>query len=200
MNFKFYRLVRRLHIVCYRETEHPAALLLPALLTTFKKRAYTCYSTTRSKDVWDSRLELLEYEKALELEMFLAEIMDPEPNEKKATTKTPAPRASHQFVTPARKLATPLKTPSTVHQLETPGSAIVKEEDLRELEYLQDGAAEINEDLVIEEKKEEKMKANLEEWLFPKWQALLATRSAQEPREKAAALERFDPGGKLYFY
>lgn len=127
--------------------------------------------------------------------MLLADIMDPEPNGKKPATKTPAPRASHQFATPARKLATPLKTPSTVHQPETPGSVIVKEEDLKELEHhLQDGVAEIDEYLVIEEKKEQKMKANLEEWLFPKWQALLATRSAQEPQEKAAALERFDPG------
>lgn len=131
--------------------------------------------------------------------MLLAEIMDPESNGKKAVTKTPALRASHQFVTPARKLATPLKTPSTVHQPETPGSAIVKEKDLLESEHLQGGAVEIDEDLVIEEKKEEKMKANLEEWLFPKWQGLLATRSAQEPREKTAALERFDPGGELYF-
>ena len=127
--------------------------------------------------------------------MLLADIMDPEPNGKKATTKTPAPRASHQFVTPARKLATPLKTPSTVHQSEAPGSDIVKEEDRRELEQnLQYDAAEIDDYLAIEEKKEEKMKANLEEWLFPKWQALLAMRSAQETREKAAALERFDTG------
>ncbi|KIM48589.1 hypothetical protein M413DRAFT_20952 [Hebeloma cylindrosporum] len=195
VNFGFYRLVRRLHIICYRETEHPTALLLPGLLTTFKKRVYTCYNTSRSKDVWESRLDLLEYEKALELEMLLGDLMDPDPPAQKATTKTPAPRASHLFVTPARKFATPLKTPSTVHQPETPGSAIVKEEDLRELvRNLRDDTAEIDEFLVIEEKKEEKMKANLEEWLFPKWQDLLATRSAQEPRAKAAALERFDTG------
>jgi len=108
--------------------------------------------------------------------MLLADITNPELNGKKATMRTPAPRASHQFVTPARRPATPLKTPSTVHQSETLWSDIVKEEDLRELEHhLQHDAVEIDDYLAIKEK----MKANLE-WRFPKWQTLPAIRSAQE--------------------
>jgi Fanconi-associated nuclease 1 len=175
--------------------------LLPALLTTFKKRAYTCYNPSRSKEVWGSRLELLEYEQALELEMLLGDIMNPEPNGKKAAIKTPAPLASHQFVTPGRKFAIPLKTPSTMRQSQTPGAATVKEEDPYEHELrVSDDAAEIDESLVVEEKKEERIKANLEEWLFPKWQDLLATRSTQEPRGKAVALERFDTGEEPLFY
>lgn len=60
----------------YREREYPASLMLPALLTVFKKRNYPPYEHTRDGNIWTSRDDIPEYEKALEAENVLEQIMD----------------------------------------------------------------------------------------------------------------------------
>ncbi|KDR73715.1 hypothetical protein GALMADRAFT_251523 [Galerina marginata CBS 339.88] len=196
VNFDFFRLVRRLHIICYRETEHPTALLLPALLTVFKKRDYTRYEYVRSDSIWSSREELLDYEAALELEKLLDELIEGSDDKQERTgTKTPA----RQFVTPmtsgtSRLYTTPLRTPasaSNIRSSQTPG--VKKEEEL----FVQDLGEEdeFEGSVIVEIKKEEQIKKHLEEWILPRWQELVARQHARgEITIRPPGLERFDSG------
>ncbi|KAF9478486.1 hypothetical protein BDN70DRAFT_895676 [Pholiota conissans] len=188
VNFDLFRLVRRLHIIYYREIEHPTALLLPSLLTTFKKRHYAEYNTLRSTDIWTSREELLQYEKALEIEQLLLEILDPPP-EKVVTraTKTPA-RVRDKFATPI----TPRKEGATSTSLKTPLKTPIKNED-----SLPWGDEPLEDELAPEVRKEIKVKEHLEQWLLPQWQQHLAVRIAQdlgELADRSPGLARFETG------
>jgi Fanconi-associated nuclease 1 len=191
--------VRRLHIIYYRETEHPTALLLPSLLTTFKKRHFTSYTTTRSTDIWPNREELLQYELALEVEQLLLEILYPPPEKNgRRATKTPA-RTRDQFttpVTPRKKGAapTPLKTPASTSKSNVSLATPKNPTD----DYLPIWADEnLEEDPEPEVKKETKIKEYLEKWLFPKWKQHLAVRTAEDLNEladRSPGLARFETG------
>jgi len=92
VNFDFLRLVRRIHLIYYRETTHPVSILLPGLLSRFKKRNFTAYEYKRSDTIWLTRRDFLEYEIALELEQVLEELLDPTNDQVvRLPTATPAP-------------------------------------------------------------------------------------------------------------
>ncbi|KAF8163679.1 VRR-NUC domain-containing protein [Crassisporium funariophilum] len=209
VNFDFYRLVRRLHIICYRETEHPTALLLPALLTTFKKRNYTTYDHIRDKYIWISRQDLLEYEKALELEKVLDQIME-ESDDKNSRRATQTPgRARDTSITSAmtpglgRSCTTP-KTPgpSREHRiaLRTPSIDVIKTEILMEvdettpkLEFLDDkGEVEDDEKPIVS--KERVLLNHLQDWILPRWKEHIKCREAQAFTFRSPGLERFETG------
>jgi Fanconi-associated nuclease 1 len=57
-------------------TQLPDKILTPSLLARVKKRYYPSYEFTRTTDIWKSREDLLQYEKALELEAMLREYLD----------------------------------------------------------------------------------------------------------------------------
>ncbi|KJA24271.1 hypothetical protein HYPSUDRAFT_200765 [Hypholoma sublateritium FD-334 SS-4] len=206
VNFDFFRLVRRLHIIYYREIDYPTTLLLPSLLTKFKKWNYTPYNTTRSTEIWESRYEYLEYEKALEAEHCVLEIIDPPP-EKPGRKATKAPsRSRNQFTTPmtprlAGPSTTPLKTPvrtlrsvSLFSQLDSPTS--INAEGLCDGSVAGEEPAD-DDEFVPEVKKEERVKECLEKYIFPIWQEHLVARAAKELQDytdRPSGLQRFETG------
>jgi Fanconi-associated nuclease 1 len=102
MNPNFTALIHRLHIVGFRATEHPTRLLLPSLLTHFRKRSYPAYIPVRHGSIWPRREDLLEFEEALLLRHRLDEIMNP-PKSKEVPTplaKTPGPKQETDSATP----------------------------------------------------------------------------------------------------
>ncbi|CAA7270985.1 unnamed protein product [Cyclocybe aegerita] len=196
VNFDFHRLVRRLDIICYRQPEHPTSLMLPALLSVFKKRNFTMYKPTRCSDIWSTRQEFLEYEMALELEMHLEEIIDPPPDPyAKKSPKTPAPRKS-EFITPgpraSRSCTTPLKTPGTIVNNQALEQLTVKLED--EAVQLEAAPVEEVETPVVEATKEEKVIDHLEKWILPRWTIYVSKECEREARIRPPGLERFDAG------
>ncbi|KAF9532855.1 VRR-NUC domain-containing protein [Crepidotus variabilis] len=194
VNHDLYKLARRLHLICFRSTEHPTDLLQPALLSIFKKWNYPQYISKRTPDVWISREELLEYEQALELNALLDEILD-EQNElvPKRTTKMPSVGLGRtSFVTPARggdrSLTTPLKTPGSIgsRQSATPvlgwgDNASVFDEPLHEEESMKVTRHRI-------------MKQHFFEWIQPRWRDYVARDSELGVRPRDIGLERFDAG------
>ena len=195
VNFDFYRLVRRINIICYREKEYPASLMLPALLTVFKKRNYPPYEHKRDGNIWTSRDDILEYEKALEAEKALEQIMEtPADTGGRRATKT-AGCGRDEFVTPAprRAFTTTLTTPGSV--TDTCRSKMPKKEEESDHTYLVNvNEPEVEEQTVTATSKDQKMVDCLRNCIFPKWQELLSIREAQVGQSRSAALERFETG------
>jgi len=163
---------------------------LPALLSTFKKRNYTPYTPSRTDQVWASREDLLEYERALELDKLLDDIMEEEPESVSTrATETPAYRRD-SFATPVtpgfgRSHKTPLRTPGSVasRQLATPGSDL-------------DGSVEepIQAEAVIQLDKKDKIKQHFSDWMYHTWQNYVVEETQRGVRPRPIGLERFDPG------
>ena len=164
--------------------------MLPALLTIFKKRNYPPYEHTRDHSIWTSREDILEYEKALEAEKALEQIMEtPADTGGRRATKTPG-CGRDEFMTPVprRAFTVPLTTPGSVTESETPRPK--REEDTNhayhEPEADQDQAATAI-------SKNQKIVNCLKDCIFPKWRELLSIREAQ-CQSRSAALERFETG------
>jgi len=190
VNIEFHRLVRRLHIIYFRETEHPIDVLLPALLSTFKKRNFTPVTHKRTSKVWASRKELLQYERALELDKLLDEME--EERVLKRATKTPAPRIKREsFTTPvtpgsSRDFSTPLNFPSNNNlQSAQPKSDWNGEANI--FENIED---------VVETTREQRIKNHFDDWVYPEWQELVAVED-EGVRPRPIGLERFDAGKSL---
>ena len=195
VNFDFYRLVRRINIICYREKEYPASLMLPALLTVFKKRNYPPYEHTRDGNIWTSRDDILEYERALEAEKVLEQIMETpvDASGKRRATKTPG-YGRDEFATPAprRAFTNPLTTPGSI--TDTCRSMMPKEEETDHTYLVNLDEAETEEQTVTAISKNQKMVIYLKDCIFPKWRELLSIREAQAGQSRSAALERFETG------
>ncbi|KAF8630450.1 hypothetical protein AX17_005427 [Amanita inopinata Kibby_2008] len=190
VNGDFHRLVRRLHLIYFRCTEHPTSLLLPALLTSFKKRSYPQYTYVRDKSIWPTREDLLAYERALELEAELEEISI-KLVETSRELKAPAPAGSSVLVTPSKNQATPFKnvTPANVLYF-TPTT---------ELEDRAENTPNVVEHLDVEEeemsiRKAKKVKELLYEKIYPKWQRLIDAKCNGRYVTRKPGLERFEPG------
>ena len=163
--------------------------MLPALLTVFKKRNYPPYEHTRDGNIWTSREDILEYEKALEAEKALEQIMEtPADTGGRRAIQTPG-CGRDEFVTPAPRSAftVSLTTPGSVTEVsrsETPRS---KKEEETDLTYYDP------KDTVTALSKNQKILNCLKNCIFPKWQELLSIRRAQG-QSRSAALERFETG------
>ncbi|KAF9014179.1 VRR-NUC domain-containing protein [Cyathus striatus] len=197
VNYNFYRLIRRMHIICFRATEHPTALLLPALLTSFKKRKYASYNHSRDGGIWSTREDLLLYEQALALEAKIEEFMElVDESAKGGGSTTKASRLTNfqtpMTPTPGKRLATPLRTPNSVRSTryaDTPGS--MKEEPIESWQY------PIEEPEVSSTKTPKEQKAEITKYLYlnyirDRWQSSIAVK--KELKERSPALERFEPG------
>jgi len=202
VNYDFWLLVRRLHIICYRETELPTSLLLPALLTRFKKRYYTSYSHVRSNCIWHSREDYLQYEKALALSQLLEELGELTNEEiARSATKTCA-RQKDQFVAPAppghgHQVITPVRTPNSVSTRCVSITPSVKNED-----DALDGN-EIEEDIIKPQSvitKDHRIKKQLDDWIFPKWQEYVAIETDRDTQAKSPGLERFQTGKHQFIF
>lgn len=210
VNFDFYRLVRRLHIICFRSTEHPTSVLLPALLTGFKKRTYPEYKYCRDSAIWGSREELIKYEEALELEAWIDEVMETGGEgtggqAAMAAAKTPG-AGRRSLVSPATpgpgvgrgNMVALLKTPGSSSRLK--GLVGVKEEldvkdtdDLRkELEAVYEVKEEVKETIQIQRAR--MVKKLFEEVVYEHWKKIVSVKEEQAMRERTPGLERFEPG------
>ena len=189
VNGDFYRLVRRLHLVWFRCTEQPTSLLLPALLTSFRKRTYPQYRHKRDKSIWPTREDLLNYEEALELEAKLEEVAS-KTSEREREPKTPTP------ATPIGKILctprTPFITPKGIPLLSSGG----KEEP----EEWNDDAPVLPEVVDVEEEEEssvrkaKKVKAFMDEKIYPKWKEFIEAKGREGCSARKPGLERFEPG------
>ena len=183
VNSEFYRLVRRLHIIYFRETEYPTEFLLPALLSTFKKRNFTPVTHKRTSQVWGSRKDLLEYERALELDKFLDVVG--EEGLSKRETKTATVR---RFYTapPSGSICTPPKTP---------GSSTNRQSAQPRLEWDSDRfiLENIRLDEAIQTTREQVIKMHFDDWVYPGWQELVAIEH-DGVRPRPIGLERYDAG------
>ncbi len=165
-------------------------LLKPALLSKFKKRNYTPYKHNRTAETWVSREDLLEYERALELDDLLDAIMKEQAaTASKRAAKTPSPQG--------RSLATPV-TPSSTRDfaspLKTPGGISFRQSAPPVLDVFE--FAEQQECLKL--RKELVIKKHLEDWIYPTWQNYVTSETVQGVRPRPIGLERFDPGN-LHF-
>ncbi|PFH51675.1 hypothetical protein AMATHDRAFT_58424 [Amanita thiersii Skay4041] len=188
VNSDFYRLVRRLHLICFRCTEHPTSLLLPALLTSFKKRSYPQYQHARDKTIWPTRKELLAYECALELEAAL-ETIDSGSGKREPSTLT---LDRYSVVSIGSGTNSPTRTPKK--KVEAGPSRVGLEQE----EELPDVSAEVQLNAAEEEeasiRKARKVKELLYEQIYPKWKLLIADKTKEGSVKRKSGLERFEPG------
>ena len=170
--------------------------MLPALLTVFKKRNYPPYEHARCSNIWTSRDDILEYERALEAEKALEQIMEtPADTGGRRATKTPG-YGRDEFVTPAprRFLTTPLTTPGSVTDTCRSKISQTKEEETDHTYLVNVNEPEAEEQTVTAISKNQKMVNCLKDCIFPKWRELLSIREAQAGQSRSAALERFETG------
>ncbi|RDB22242.1 Fanconi-associated nuclease 1 [Hypsizygus marmoreus] len=197
VNTDLYWLTVRLNVIYDRCTEYPKSLLLPSLLTSFKKRTYPEYKYARDRWIWANRRELLDYVEALRLEAAIEEELEP-PKAPRLGTKTPVPgNNKNHFVTPdfptpgGRTMETSMSGSSAMRCTKSP---LCKEEE--------GGAGEPGE-LVMDVQEEEvpvkvqsarRVKQVFDEQVFPRWTEFVAVKHEQGMRERAPGLERFEPG------
>ncbi|KAF5386729.1 hypothetical protein D9615_001528 [Tricholomella constricta] len=195
VNIDLYWLVARLNVIYDRCTEYPKSLLVPSLLTSFKKRAYPDYKYTRSSTIWKTREEFLEYFEAMWLEAAIETELEPLP-QGRPSTKTPAPVAGNKFVTPVppslgRSRSTPMRIAMSgeagTRCTESP--AVLKEEPSAE------GSEKVEEvEVPIKLQTAQRVKEVFDEIVFPKWKELVAQKEQQNIRIRIPGLERFEPG------
>ena len=194
LNPDFYKLVERINVLDERATLFPKSLLLPALLTCFKKRTYPDYKHARTSNIWSCREELIQYVAALELEAILDQALESPIGSRKLATKIPG---STTFIPPAtpgpgRNITTPLRTPngSEVRYAETP----MKEAAPEMAESTQCDQESVLPEALVKLEKATKMKGIFETLIIPRWQALVAAKQEGNARVRPSALERFEPG------
>ncbi|KAG2037349.1 hypothetical protein BDR03DRAFT_920111 [Suillus americanus] len=194
----FHRLVRRANIIYFRLTQSSQSLLLPALLSRFKKRSYASIASTRTKDIWPTRDALLAYEQALEQEEIVDAAFAGNFAAVGAEREFKTPAADElRFKTPVTPNVAPgaLQTPLSTKTVQTPvsntfatpasnskGKAQVKIESSDSVRVR--GARLVKE--IFEE-------------VYPYWQALVKMKSegGLEGKERGYGLERFESGHVL---
>lgn len=203
VNVDVFRFVRRLHIIGYRETEHPTALLLPELLNRFKKRSYSKIDYTRSNDIWSSREEVIAYEKALHLESLLDEVIEgPKDKDKapqtRARSRTRVKEQPEKSMTPGpnKHPVTPLRTPGNISNLRTSTPSAVKAENEQEQNDCHLGEDCLDEP-AVEIRKETLVKMHIDGWLYNMCKESVSRYTAL-CREVSPGLERFASGTKIF--
>ncbi|TFK63345.1 hypothetical protein BDN72DRAFT_847701 [Pluteus cervinus] len=171
VNPDYHKLIRRLHIIYYRCTDFPTFLLLPSLLTQFKKRNYPAYTHKRDGTIWQTRAEYMEYEAALELE---AEIEKRDQELAKVGRNTPGPRQLMTPVTPG-----PRQRTSTPHSASKNGSVC---------------DTEVPEDTNAHILRAKAIKCSLDGGVYEKWLALVDIQREEGIRQRTPGLERFECG------
>ncbi|KAM6500213.1 VRR-NUC domain containing protein [Amanita muscaria] len=181
VNGDFHRLVRRLHLICFRCTEQPTALLLPALLTSFRKRAYPKYKYMRDKSIWPTRDDLLAYEEALALEVELEELGS------KAAPKV----LQSSFRPSTTPIGNILRTPWT--PFKTPKDSPLDSNTKQEAEDRTDDipAAEEEEASV---RKAKKIREFLCQRIYPRWKENMEAKANGGCSTRKPGFERFEPG------
>ena len=162
------------------------------MLTSFKKRTYPRYEYKRDKSIWPTREDLLAYEEALELELYLEEVMTKLP-EKDRTPRTPAPLGGS--VAPGTPIGQILRTPETPFKTPKDPSVLgsgVKEETEEDVSALHDVIDVEEGDASIQKAK--RVKELLYEKIYPRWKESIEAKSREESWNRKPGLERFEPG------
>lgn len=157
--------------------------MIPALLTRFKKLNYPKYNYERDRDIWASRHDFLEYEKALALEAHVDELLEAE-----AIAHAKAADLKARGETPSRASSTRAKTPrrkSTIPQ--TP----VKQDP--DAEYTPDDEDEVLDppEESVNVKKARKFVEFLDGWLLERWKHQV---TLKEHDDRPPSLQRFESG------
>ena len=135
---------------------------------------------------------MLAYEEALELELYLEEVMTKLP-EKDRVPRTPVPLGGS--VAPTTPIGQILRTPKT--PLKTPkdppvlGSGVKEEEvgdvsAILEVIDVEEGDASVQ--------KAKRVKDLLYEQIYPRWKESIEAKSREESWDRKPGLERFEPG------
>ncbi|KAJ7188703.1 VRR-NUC domain-containing protein [Mycena filopes] len=176
VNPHLYTLMRRLSIIWHRSTEYPEQLFHPALMAGFNKQVYATYDHVRHPDIWETREQYVEYEKGLQIEAIIDELLKPEPKNASAS-KTPAPVVPERLLTPATpgldflRCLTRARTPS----VQPDGAALDDDED------------------TCSQRNARYIKRILEAHALAKWEHLVEAESQRETPRKSA-LERLEAG------
>ena len=178
-----FALLRRLNLVYFRwygclipsiytgltrndpSTQYTPAILTPSILSSAHRRAFQPYTFTRSSNIWPSRIALLAYERALELEAQIDELSD--------NALTPSRARSR-----ARSVTSHLSSISQFTVKLEPG--IARENELGEDSTVKESLRAHNARLVVP----------IFEIAYAEWRALGEGNSCPRPR----GLERFDRG------
>ena len=198
LNPDFYKLIERINVLDERATVFPKSLLLPALLTCFKKRTYPDYKYTRTSNIWSCREELIQYVAALELEAILDQALVLPNESPKLGTKNPGSTAFVPPTTPVprRNITTPLRTPrssSAVQYAETPVSMKKQVSFEQRVESIEGGRESVLPETLVKMENAKKIKRVFDTVILPRWKALVAAKQ-EDARVRPLALERFEPG------
>ncbi|KIJ16849.1 hypothetical protein PAXINDRAFT_98635 [Paxillus involutus ATCC 200175] len=171
---EFFSIIRRANLVYFRLTQYTPSLLVAALLSQFKKRAYPAYEYERTKHIWPTRQALLDYEEVLILEGEVDALLGgnvPGMIGRAAGSKTPA--------------VGPLPTPVTPGSAKSKVRRVKFDDDDTEPEVKPDNARVRGARRVKE----------IFERLYPRWQDLARIKGEEDGRRYG--LERFDCGHVL---
>ncbi|KAF9246229.1 VRR-NUC domain-containing protein [Melanogaster broomeanus] len=171
---EFVNIIQRVNLVYFRLAQHTPDLLLPALLSGFKKRTYTAYKYERTKHIWPTRQALLDYEDAL----ILAGQVD-------ALLGGNVPALAGQAGGSKTPAAVPLPTPVTPGSAKGKGKATNLDDDEVEPKVKPDTARVRGARRVTE----------IFEHVYPRWQELVRIKGEEDGRR--SGLERFDCGHVL---
>ncbi|KAF8647479.1 hypothetical protein AX16_006684 [Volvariella volvacea WC 439] len=213
VNYDYYLLIHRLHIIFFRCTRYPDGLLTPSLLTSFKKRRYPDYEFKRVGTIWETRQDVLEYEAALQLDAYLDDkqmMTTGNGNGSSASTykgrgtKTPATRNNLMTsITPGSSskpdgvsaLTTPIKISRRVGARErgkegedSAWNGFNGEVDNPE------GEIEVVEVEPLSVQKAREVKELFETQIYPTWLNIVGTQREEGMRYRPPGLERFDRG------
>ncbi|KAG1792211.1 uncharacterized protein HD556DRAFT_1432715 [Suillus plorans] len=185
-------------------TQSSQALLLPSLLSRFKKRSYANIASTRTKDIWPTRDALLAYEQALEQE----EIVDAMFAGNFAAVgaerefKTPA-TDELRFKTPVTPSAAPgaPQTPISTKTVQTPVSNTfaTPASSSKGRPQSRSGVSGNTEKPDSVRVHRARLVKEIFEEVYPHWQALVKMKDegGLEGEERGYGLERFESGHVL---
>ena len=183
-------------------TEHPTAILTPALLRFCRKRIYPSYVYVRTKDIFTSREMLIAYEEALRMEAAVDALLEGEADEDLVSEEMDvwaAQRGREASIQPPLRAKSSSSTHSSrgkenIHAQSRSGS---QPRSLRASVSLGE-ADEVAERAASEAPKESKTVLNARrilkvfERVYPRWRELLKAANAREVRSNG--LQRFDEG------
>ncbi|KAG2138284.1 hypothetical protein DEU56DRAFT_871302 [Suillus clintonianus] len=181
-------------------TQSSQGLLLPALLSRFKKRSYASIAFTRTKDIWPTREALLAYERALEQEEIVDAVF---------AGNFAAVGADREFKTPAAdgpRFKTPItpstapgvpQTPMSAKTVQTPVSnAFASPASNGNGKPPRSGVFVKTEKADSVRVRGARIAKEIFEEVYPQWQDLVKMKSegGLEGKERGYGLERFESG------
>ncbi|OJA16026.1 hypothetical protein AZE42_04282 [Rhizopogon vesiculosus] len=187
------------------KTQPSQSLLLPALLSRFKKRSYASVTSTRTRDIWPTREALLAYEEALEQEGIVdaAFAGDFATGGVKREFRTPA-TGGLQFKMPATPSTGTgrLQTPMSTTSVQTPSTTVSATPSSTRKGKPQ-SRSDPKADVSVKVEKSDSVRVRgarivkeIFEQAYPHWQALVKVKSEDGSAEKVReyGFERFESG------